>query len=602
MNVEQRISVVDALRPPDGWRVSFAVGTTYSLDFEALTAALLALSGAAEERETETTEDIAARLDALMEVGKNTCLFANRGSIRLPRKKSRLFGLYDKVVAEVMFKDGSFHPKVWVLELKPVATRSKQDRRYRVLCASRNLSSTNTWELAAYLEGTDRGQKGDRIALGASKLLAKLGEEKKTPSWVGEMARRVALASFGSLPHSQKEQSLLFQWPGKGGLGEARFGIPCAGRRVLVVSPFLDARFLKQIRGFREIILVSTRHALDEVARVIPKGAKQYAVNGSDEVDDMPGLDLHAKLIAWEVGRSRVTLVGSANATAPGFGLRDSEASRRRNAEAMVRLRPGLPIRSFLNEIVRKPWVKPYEAVETEPSEAEKKEKKLDVLARQLARALHLTGYHRENRLVIRATGRVTKAAEDLARIGPFHLPDDQDVPLSRARTTEGAAFEVPLADASGLVRIRLNDEAGNEKQYILTAELKVKGDRDVEARKVLLEACDVNSLLQAALRYERSPGAPRKPRNKPDGGGAGSGGNSGQGKDEDLGQVRPTLEHVLRTCLEAPHRIEKLAQILKAKPQAKALLPYFDDLEAAAIECGLLPPPNSPKRRRARS
>ncbi len=43
---EQRLAMTDALRPPAGYRLGAAIGTTYSLEFDALTAVLLAFSGA----------------------------------------------------------------------------------------------------------------------------------------------------------------------------------------------------------------------------------------------------------------------------------------------------------------------------------------------------------------------------------------------------------------------------------------------------------------------------------------------------------------------------------------------------------------------------
>lgn len=38
-----RTNFLDLVRPPAGYRLEFGIGTTYSLDFVALTAALLAL-------------------------------------------------------------------------------------------------------------------------------------------------------------------------------------------------------------------------------------------------------------------------------------------------------------------------------------------------------------------------------------------------------------------------------------------------------------------------------------------------------------------------------------------------------------------------------
>ena len=108
------------LMPPDGYRLDRAVGTTYSLDLEALTAVAICL-GLSEETDSKLMQNPIGMLNALQKVSDKIVLFCEAGQIKVPTKPTALSILLEKMVVEVALpKDRqlgrypSFHPKTWV--------------------------------------------------------------------------------------------------------------------------------------------------------------------------------------------------------------------------------------------------------------------------------------------------------------------------------------------------------------------------------------------------------------------------------------------------------------------------------------------------------
>ena len=78
---KDRVSYGNLLLPPDGYTLNFAVGTTYSLDLEALTAVCLSL-GLAEDTDSALLQNPVSMLNALQKVSEKVLIFA-----RLDRSK-----------------------------------------------------------------------------------------------------------------------------------------------------------------------------------------------------------------------------------------------------------------------------------------------------------------------------------------------------------------------------------------------------------------------------------------------------------------------------------------------------------------------------------
>src|SRR5262245_29163547 len=115
---DERSHLLELLRPPSGFKLDFAVGTTFSLDL--LSALMLPLSFAffdCEHEDGQPAADPLALLEALRRYGDRFTLFCQAGQIRLPSKYPPLVAFLEPCIyeAQPQNKNGVFHPKVWVL-------------------------------------------------------------------------------------------------------------------------------------------------------------------------------------------------------------------------------------------------------------------------------------------------------------------------------------------------------------------------------------------------------------------------------------------------------------------------------------------------------
>src|SRR3954452_22883365 len=109
----ERRLVLDALRPPSGYVLDQAVGTTYSLDLLALLAAPLAFSVFAEG---DVTTDPLVLLEALQSSADRITVFCDAGHTYVPPADRLLFCKLEGSVVECLAPHGgAFHPKVWLL-------------------------------------------------------------------------------------------------------------------------------------------------------------------------------------------------------------------------------------------------------------------------------------------------------------------------------------------------------------------------------------------------------------------------------------------------------------------------------------------------------
>lgn len=144
------------LMPPAGYRLEKAIGTTYSLDLEALTAAAVCL-GLSEDTDSKLMQNPIGMLNALHEVSDRILIFCEAGQIKMPGKPSPLLILLEKMVIPVALpkdkKTGSFpafHPKTWVLSY----VSDKGDHKYRFAVLSRNLTFDRSWDIGFAMESS----------------------------------------------------------------------------------------------------------------------------------------------------------------------------------------------------------------------------------------------------------------------------------------------------------------------------------------------------------------------------------------------------------------------------------------------------------------
>src|SRR5690606_28695408 len=91
-------------------------------------------------------------LKAVRQYAGKVCLFCQAGKIHVPRSYQPLLAsLEDSVIEATAPLGGSFHPKMWFLRF---VERDAAAVRYRVLCASRNMTFDQCWDTLLCLDGS----------------------------------------------------------------------------------------------------------------------------------------------------------------------------------------------------------------------------------------------------------------------------------------------------------------------------------------------------------------------------------------------------------------------------------------------------------------
>ncbi len=325
--------LLDALRPPEGYTLDHAVGTTYSLDLLALLTAPLAFSLFEAEDAPDGTEriDPLALLTALRRHAGRITLFCESGRIAVPARHQPLFGYLEDAVFQATAPNSgfAFHPKLWVLRFQA----KDEAVLYRVLCLTRNLTFDRSWDTALVLEG-ELGTRTTAIALNRplSEFVSSLpglaspslsSERAAALARIAEEVRRVKFAPPDGM-------ELVGFWP-LGIRGHTRW--PFEGRidRLLVVSPFLAPGRLRQLASDKTGCVLVSRP--DTLMAMPPDSLSNFdrvfQLNPFADADGEPGCEnavpsetlsgLHAKVYVADAGWDARIWTGSANATDAAF-------------------------------------------------------------------------------------------------------------------------------------------------------------------------------------------------------------------------------------------------------------------------------------------
>lgn len=344
-----RLLLMEGLRPPAGYRLHRAIGTTFSLDLLALLTVPLAFTLFDwQDSGGQPTKDPIALLDALRHHADRISIFCQSGQIIVPTAQQTLYGYLEDSVIEVNARNphGVFHPKVWVLRFEPHEEASGDPILYRVLVLSRNLTFDRSWDVVLRLDGVLTYRRnafsrnhplGDFI-----QALPTLAQRRLAPALLTDLQqiqhdlRRVQF----ELPPDINDMKF---WP-LGHRGGQNW--PLNGRidRILVISPFLASSMLKRItqkgQGHVLVSLPESLTALDigtrnrfESLKVLAETASPELVEPvePDDTEPMPITEvsseggafpltgLHAKLYVADMGWNSRVWVGSANATEMAF-------------------------------------------------------------------------------------------------------------------------------------------------------------------------------------------------------------------------------------------------------------------------------------------
>jgi hypothetical protein len=137
---DARSLLLDALRPPIGYKLDAAAGTTYSLDLVSLLTAPVAFAMFDRQHADGTAvADPIAMLQALREYSERITIFHQAGQVTVPPIDQRLIVYLEHAVYPIVppVPDAIFHPKVWYLRFRDAETGEVS---LRFLCLSRNLT------------------------------------------------------------------------------------------------------------------------------------------------------------------------------------------------------------------------------------------------------------------------------------------------------------------------------------------------------------------------------------------------------------------------------------------------------------------------------
>ncbi len=341
---ERRQPLTDALRPPPGYTFDCAVGTTFTLDLNALLLAPVAF--AMFDVEADDGRPLAnpvAVVEAVRRHAQRITVFAQAGEIRVPPFRPALAYLESAVVpVRAPRPGGIFHPKIWVMRFVGGAAD-----RYRFLCLSRNLTFDRSWDTILRLDGTATTAPDERsrplaefVAALPGLAVAPVTDERRQA--ISDLAAGLASVAWGPLPDGL---GFVRMCP-IGHDGRRAWPFPADGWGRLVVSPFIGADFLADfLPAPRGHVVVSRPETLDALGQAALAQATRTCVLDADAeqaeavssaTDDAPDADsaalrgLHAKLFVVDQPWWSRIWTGSANATRAAFDA---------NVEFLVELR-----------------------------------------------------------------------------------------------------------------------------------------------------------------------------------------------------------------------------------------------------------------------
>lgn len=507
---QTRAALSEQLRPPSGFELVHAVGTTFTLDLA--TALSVPLSFAA-HRVADHVDPIGV-LDAVRRSADRIDVFAQAGAISMGAP-SDLVAFLEPMIHPVSVATGLFHPKVWLLEY-----RAGEEARYRFICASRNLTADRSWDVVVRLDGwpADERYRDDAAATNPPlrSFLRALPELALHPL---PEARRDRIRSL-----ADRALSIAWETPDEmRGLAFHPFGVPGAvrpdlsGKRALIVSPFLsddglallrqnvrtETHVLSRAESFDRLSPASldrrlTGYLLDDAATQLADDDTDTAVPQGERLNG-----LHAKAIVVDRYDGSHVLLGSANATG---------AAWNGNVEFMVELVGSLHkfgVEATLNALGE--LKEPYPAVGGEQADAdEEAHRALEGFLRRLAavplwaRLLPAEPYAMRvwaDERIVPIQRRLDKQGIELS----WHLLTRRDHGGTALGAGEQQGTELhglPLTDVTPFVVLVVRDAEGRQQSAIQLAQMldDVDSRRDAIVARQLTDRAAFIRLLTLML------------------------------------------------------------------------------------------------------
>lgn len=350
-----RLNYGNILMPPVGYHLEKAVGSSYSLDLEALTAVAITL-GLLEATDTELKNNPICLLNALEKVSHRILLFCESGQIKVPKNPSALCILLEKMVYPVslpkkakMNRYPAFHPKTWVLQY----INESGHRKYRFIVLSRNLTFDRSWDVSVVLDSSDTVTQPEKtqpiisfLQFLNSQIKNDTMQSKEKKSLIRVLCKDLSKVSFDTECKEFHDFMILPLGIGKEQYDMNKDLLFCdTFHELVIMSPFLSGSVIealnKDTKGLTECkrTLITRKSELSklkpsQVSNFRVFALKDTIIDGEDSFSDenmeeKQKQDIHAKIYLRRKYSDTDFYLGSMNA---------SYAAMNQNVEMMVYL------------------------------------------------------------------------------------------------------------------------------------------------------------------------------------------------------------------------------------------------------------------------
>lgn len=343
---KNRLDYGEQLLPPVDdydYNLDYAIGTTYSLDLEAIMVLPVALfySRLLDCSPDELNFDV---LDAITQAAGKIRIYCQNGKIKVPKKYNYLMAYWEKGIEHIRMDShaSSFHPKVWIVRF----IAENKPPFYRLLITSRNLTYAHDWDIAFATEGYvgEKDVTKNKPLIDFVRYLENEGKQTLQSAFLEDLKKvefeipdDFHLLNFYPIGINSKED-------------ESPYTNPLLKKTwddLLVISPFVDDASIRELaeKSNGAINICSRKEELDCLPdKIINEIGKDRFFQFSELIRDAENKDdliegsqlermpqnLHAKIFIGSKSNYRHWFMGSANCTSPAF---------ERNIEFMAELK-----------------------------------------------------------------------------------------------------------------------------------------------------------------------------------------------------------------------------------------------------------------------
>lgn len=328
-----RLNYGSILSPPNNYQLDFAIGTTYSLDLDALVGSSISL-GLSQDTDSTLMENPIFLLEALRSTSDKLALFCENGRIHLPNKPTSLYILLEDMIFEVnnpKFDSNdnnySFHPKFWLLRF----IDDEENLMYRLVVLSRNLTFDRSWDITFTMDGfrcDEKTEKNKPISKFLEYLVNYSTNENKTRK-MKEIVEDLDFIQFDLDSKIFDDFDFIIN-----GIGEKQYYVQnhtiCSEKwdELFIMSPFLSKTVIQDFNNRQnknsKAILITRANSLGKLKQEDCSNFEVYRIrdeliNGesriSEESQKILEQDIHAKIYLIEYGEYVELYLGSLNAS-----------------------------------------------------------------------------------------------------------------------------------------------------------------------------------------------------------------------------------------------------------------------------------------------